>query len=371
MWHADGVASQQTPDQLRKALASTPTDSTKWTRLGILLLQKEPEAAALAFHRAIELNRYETDAFLGLALQAESAGKNETAESFYLKAIESSRRFKPRYALAAFYSRARRMPEFWQTAVAAAAIDKADVSRVARLARDTGADPDTIPTLLKLRTEHALATYLQTAIAEGRPRPLGEVALRLPPTPEHRPALLAACDRLIQAGASESALAVWNRLGVFEYLDVEAGRSLTNGGFAYSTVQGFNWRQNSLSGIQTQQSVSGLQVKFSGGQPEHAVVLEQIAPVLPSRKYRLAVRSETTDLPAASGLSWYADCVPSKSPSTSSAERIQPTGTTILEIFTSRDCRLARLALLYDRQPGTVRIEGTLDLVSARLDLLP
>ena len=371
VWHSDILAKQRTSEGLRTALARTPSDSSKWTRLGILLLQKEPETSAAAFRRAVDLNRFETDALLGLALHAESNTDTKTAESFYLKAIESSRRFRPRYALAAFYARMHRMPEFWQTAAEASAIDQADVGRIIRLARETGADPDAIPTLLKLHTEHALATYLQTAIADGRPAPLANVATRLPATPEHQTALLAACNRLIEAGAAEPAQAVWNRLGLFEKLDVQAGRSLTNTGFVLSTIQGFNWRFNSLPGVRARSAGRGLRIEFTGEQPEHAVILEQIAPVLPSRSYRFSVHSEAVDLPAASGLSWQAQCIAPGVPTNPAPKRMEMTGTTVLELPAKQDCHLARIALLYNREPGTVRIEGSLDLLTARLELFP
>jgi hypothetical protein len=370
VWRSESLAGRGTPDAFRQALAITPAESTKWTRLGILLLPTEPEPAASAFLRAVELNRFETDAFLGLALHAEANGKTPAAEAFYLRAIESSRRFKPAYALAAFYLRNHRMPEFWRTAAAAAAIDKADVSRIVRLAQQTGANPDTFPALLQLRTEHALATYLQTAIADGRPVPLTDVAMRLKAA-DHQPALIAACNRLIDAGAAEPAVSLWNRLKIFEELDVAAGRSLTNGDFAFSTVQGFNWRHNALPGIQLRPGARGLRVEFSGRQAEHAVVLEQIAPVRPDRKYRFSVRSEAEELRAASGLRWQAECASRKGAVISLPKRAQLDGTTVLEMSTPKDCQLVRLALLYNREPGTVRIEGSLDLISARLELLP
>ena len=106
-----------------------------------------------------------------------------------------SRCFRPKYALAAFYARAGRSDDFWRIAAAAANIDQADVAPIFRLASDAGANPDGIPSLLHLETEHALAAYLQIALSQNRPKPLAEVALRLPATRDNQPALLEACGQ--------------------------------------------------------------------------------------------------------------------------------------------------------------------------------
>ncbi|HET8550563.1 MAG TPA: hypothetical protein VFL57_21275 [Bryobacteraceae bacterium] len=367
VWRSEWCAQDGSPEGLRAALAFKPSDAAKWRRLGVLLLQKNPNASAAAFHRAIELNPYEADALVGLALHAEAEQDMAAAESFYIRATEASRRFRPRYALAAFYARRNRFPELWRTAAAAAAIDRADVGRIVRLARDAGADPDSIPSLLELRTEHALAAYLPIAIAENRLKPLAQIATLLPVTPEHRPALVHSCEHLIEAGEADAAVAVWNRLRVFEKLDATSGRSLTNGRFAYEKVRGFNWRHDPLAGVDLRPAPGGLRIELSGGQPEHAVLLEQIAPVLGGRAYRFTVQADIAQLAATAGLSWRIECAPSREALASAPLA----ATTSVPFSTLPTCTLARLMLEYNRQPGTVRIAGLLDLLAAKLELLP
>src|SRR5271165_1789978 len=307
VWRGAWMAREQTPERLRAALVYTPDDATKWRQLGIALLRKGSDSEA-AFRRAFKLNRFESDALLGLAIDAESQGYKAAAESYYVRAVQLSRCFRSKYALAAFYAREDRRDDFWRVAAAAANIDQADVAPIVSLARDAGANPDEIPSLLHLETEHALASYLQIALSQNRPKPLAEVALRLPATPARQSALLEACDRLIEAGDAEPAVAVWNHVGVFPRLDPAGGRSLTNTAFAFSAVRGFNWRASELAGVQTRAAPAGLRIELSGEQPEHALLLEQIVPVLAQSKYRFSVRSDAPELSTQAGITWQIRC---------------------------------------------------------------
>ncbi|MGA2595864.1 MAG: hypothetical protein ABSH09_02515 [Bryobacteraceae bacterium] len=364
VWRSDWIAREQTPQRLRAALVYAPGDATKWRELGVLLLRKGMDSKP-AFERALDLNRFESDALLGLAIDAESHGFGSAAESSYIQAIGVSRCFRPKYALAAFYARAGRREDFWRIAAAAANIDQADIGPVERLARDAGADPDEIPTLLHLNTEHALSAYLTIALSQNRPKPLAEVALRLPATRARQPALLEACGRLIEAGTTEAAVAVWNHVGIFQKLDPAAGRSLTNTAFSYSAVRGFNWRSNELTGVQIRAASTGLRIELTGEQPEHALLLEQIVPVLARRKYRFSVRSGAPEASTQAGIAWQIQCAASPEIIASGF----PASTT-LNFTTPAGCTLIRASLVYNRQLGTVRIATTFDLLSAELELL-
>ena len=370
VWRSGWTAHQRSPEALRAALADTPGDAAKWRQLGVLLLQQDASASASAFRQAVERNPFDADALVGLGLIAESRGDTTQAEKFYVRATESSRRFKPRYALASFYARAGRTSEFRRAAAAAASIDKADIGRLVRLARGAGTDPDTIPALLDLRTDYALVEYLRIAVAEKRIRPVTDVAMRLPATPEHRADLLQACDLLIEAGAAGAAVSVWNRLGILQKLEPASGQSLTNPTFAWESARGFNWRQHTVPGVEIRRAARALRIGLSGDQPENALLLEQIAPILSERSYRFSVEAELSELDPAAGLGWGAQCVPSGE-ALPSAPLAASSANVDLEFATNGDCRLVRLMLRYDRQPGTVRSAGTLDLISARLELLP
>jgi hypothetical protein len=371
VWHSGLIAREPAREHLEHALSLTPTDASKWTKLGAALIQKDPDAAAKAFRRAISLNTFETDAMLGLAVLAETRGDQASAEALYVQATQSSRRLKPALSLAAFYARVGRMDDFWRTATAAAAIDKSDVATVFQLAEEAGADPDRIPTLLNLRTDHALATYVRLSAANDRPVALAQAAMRLPATQEHQPDILMACDRLIAYGAAEAAVELWNRAGVFEKLDVAGGRSLTNPSFVPNTVSGFNWRFYKNAGIEIRPGTAGLSIDFSGEQRQQVLVLEQIVPLLDRRNYRLSVELAGGDLSKTDGLAWQVQCMPWRSTIASARIASSLANTTSIDFSTPAGCNLGSALLVYRRQPGTVRISGTLSLRSAALELLP
>lgn len=371
VWRSDLRAKDSTPEHLALALTDTPSDAGKWRQLGIALLQQQPEASAAAFQRAIRLNPFETEAYLGLAIQAEARGDRRSAEPLYLRACQSSRRLKPALALAGFYARAGRMDEFWQTARVAAAIDKADVERVFRLADATGTDPNSILSLLNLRTDHALETYARISASENRLVPLAQAAMRLPATPKYEPTILMACDRLIAAGAAEAAVELWNRIGAFRPLDAARGQSLTNPTFTNRDVSGFNWRLYNNPGVAIQYAARGLSIDFSGEQRQQVLLLEQAIPLLARRNYRLSVDSESAELTAADGLSWVVQCLPWRQTIASAAIVKSAASTTSVTFSTPAECNLASAMLVYTRQPGTVRISGTLSLLDARLELIP
>jgi hypothetical protein len=347
------------------SVAYAPGNATRLRQLGVALLQKDPDAASAAFERAVALNPFETDALLGLALRAEAQGNNAGAETLYRQAIASSRRFKPRYALAVFYARTGRTAAFWAMASSAAEIDKCDIERIVRLACKAGAEPDALPELLNLHTEHALASYIQIAMARNWTAPLARAALRLPVTPERRDLLFRTCDRLIDAGASSEAVALWNRLNVFTTLDPAMGRSLTNPEFAPSGVSGFNWRYASAPGVDVRHGAAGLEIELSGDEAENVFLAGQTVPVVPRRTYRFSVVSEPSDPAATAGIGWRVECAPD-----GQAIGMVPFSGP-LEFVTPADCEMARIVLSYARKPGTVRLAGTIALRSVALELLP
>lgn len=365
------MAAQRSPECLRAALTLTPEDASKWTRLGVALLPQHAGASEPAFRRAIALNPYEVDALAGLAILEEARQNFAGAESLYKQATMSSRRFRPAFALAAFYARAKRFPEFRKAAATAAAIDHADIDPIVYLARDAGLHPRWIAPALDLHTEHALVTFLRIATKERWLASVAEVAMKVPSSKDGLHALAGACDRLIEEGMAEPAVRVWNRIGAFSILDIAEGRSLSNPRFAPGSARGFNWRTFTQKGVELRFGSTGLQLELSGDQPEHALLLEQIVPLLPERRYRLTMDGDAEAMPRTAGLAWKAQCVSSAAALAAVPLANSPASVTILEFVTPSGCNLARLMLTYDRQLGTVRVEGTLDLKRARLELLP
>jgi hypothetical protein len=364
------LANPRTPEALREALRYAPDDPAKWRQLGLALIRAKSDSALPALETAVKLAPSDADALLGVAFESERLGRLSDADRFYIRAAESSRRFQPKYALAGFYLRRNSLDRFWPAASSAVNIPAADVSRILRLAHDTGADPNDIPSLLNLGTDHARAAYIAFAIRENHLDAAASVAVSLPPQEPYQPLLLQLCERLIQTGRTAPATTLWNRLPGLEKLNPAAGRSLTALQFGEPGTHGFHWRYTALPGTAARAGVgSGLRIEFSGRQPEHGPVLEKMAPVLSGRKYRLAVNYSTTDLHGPTGLAW--TIAPfDTAPVATAVLAATAVGAATAEFTTPAGCTLLRIRLVYTRANGTVRIAGTVHLRSAALELL-
>jgi hypothetical protein len=292
------------------------------------------------------------------------------AERYLLKAARISHRLKPRLALASFYYRAQRSEPFWQAAAAAAAVKAADLTPVFQLAARMEPSPSRTATLLDLGSGPALAKYLAFLLYRPSESRVSALALQLYPVSEFHELLLAACDRLIQAGRTAEAIAVWNRLSGKTVLDPGLGLSLTDGGFELRESGGFNWIISRSDGAGVAPiSPSGLRIEFSGHQAERLTLLEQFTPVMPGRRYRLVFHYRTSGLSGATGLRWVA--LAPGAPDGVSSQPIEPVdeGISHFDFQTGAETDLLWLALTWQREAGMTRIEGKLTLLRAELRL--
>jgi hypothetical protein len=328
----------------------------------VLLLDSDPSAAARLLDRAIELDAYDSESHIGRGLLAESAGRLEEAEQYLRRAAALSRRFRPHWALAFFYARHSRTDLFWKAASVAANIEAADPQPVYRIAHQLSGDPGIVPDELNLETQHALASYAAFLLQEQGPTALGRTALRVDPTTEHRELLLAVTDRLIEQDRVDEAVQIWNRLHGSRVLDPGAGLSLTNQHFESRDARGFGWRQIPNLGIELHpRAGGGVDLEFSGREPESAALLEQVAPVLADRNYRFVFDCSGSNGNGPSGLAW--EIAPT-------GERLSFEGPRMLTFHTPAGKRTVRIALKYARPLGVMRLEGTVTLHSAELRLL-
>jgi hypothetical protein len=367
---ADHLAEARTPDGLRRALQHTPDDAAKWRRLGIALIRAEAGGAAPALERAVRLFPHDAEALLALGLEAERAGRIDDAGRFYLRAAGCSRRFRPHYALAGFYLRRGDLDRFWPAASQAVNTPAADVAPVIRLASQTGAAVDDLPALLQLRTDDARAAWLAYALAAESLDAAPAVAVKLTPKERYRPLLLHTCERLIQTGRSEGAVAVWNHLPGASPIDLSAGRSLAGGDFAEAGYPGFYWSYTALPGTALRtSSAGGFRISFSGDQPERGELVHKVVPVLGGRRYRLTLPWSTDGLDGPTGLTW------TLAPLNGAPIATLPldpgdTGVATAEFATPPSCTLLRLMLGCARLTGRVRIAGTVHVQGAKLELL-
>jgi hypothetical protein len=115
-----------------------------------------------------------------------------------------------------------------------------------------------------------------------------------------------------------------------------------------------------------------LWIALDGHEPENCDLLEQYLALAPSRKYRLRFRYQTDDIAARSGLRWRISAGAGGEILSESADLASEQETDATVRFTVPVAvHLARLALGYQRTPGTTRIEGRVALIAASLEFDP
>jgi hypothetical protein len=116
--------------------------------------------------------------------------------------------------------------------------------------------------------------------------------------------------------------------------------------------------------------------EFSGEEPDSFLLLNQTAPVRAQKNYVLTVDYGTSGVPPGSGIAWQVTdeqtgAVLARTTSLSSEQGGEDEGeqggiaTTCFT--TPANAAFVNLSLLYQRQPGTVRVEGKLALKGVRL----
>jgi len=226
------------------------------------------------------------------------------------------------------------------------------------------------------------ARYLEFLVERGRVRVAEPVTVRVIAysSDQDLAAVFRYCDRLIEAGDVDRAIHAWNALcwrTLHQYrpLNPGAGVSLTNGNFASAPLEhGFDWRVGSIEGVTTEfgGTHGRVWVSFNGRQPENCEPLAQFVPLAPSRKYRLRFRYQTDRIPAGSGLRWRIwDAVAKNEIASDTSDLTSEEESERVIRFTTAETHLARLALDYDRAPGSSRIEGHVSLGQVTLSLEP
>jgi len=376
--YADYWFRQRIISSTTRAIAILPGRSDYYFQLAALDSDENPQAAVTALHHAVELNPFDARSWIELGLRYEADGEMKKAVECLLRAAEVDKQYLPRWTLANYYLRRNDITEFWAWAKDAAGIVYEDPLPLFRLCGRVSEDGNLIDRLTIKRPDIRMS-YLSYLLNQNRLDLVGQPVRYLLEgnRPADTPVLLTACDRLIEAKLVPEALAIWNDLAdahsiSFGRLSPEGGADLTNGSFALSpTSRGFDWRLPIVDGITaaTEESMAGLRVTFSGDQPERCEPLVQFAPVRERTEYHLSSRYLTSSIKDGSGLAWHITdmngIVLKDHPMVSSETGIQ----TETSIVTPSGCRLVRLSLIYQRTPGTTRIDGFVVLKS--VDLKP
>jgi hypothetical protein len=327
--------------------------------------------APSALEKAVELNPRYSPGWIELGLAAELDGDLPKAERMLLEAFKADRTYEPRWTLANFYFRRGDRERFFYWAREAARMAYQNQTPLFLLCWRMSQDPETILDKAIPGRREIVAQYLYFLLLQKNLDAAGPVGERLAKqsATDGLPLILFYCDRLLEAGRTETAVRVWNtfcmrRVIPGQPLAPREGRSLTDGSFSgVPLAGGFGWSLQGGEGISFARAAGspGLQVTFSGKQPENCRLVAQVVPLEPSRDYRLRYTYRTSGIRPGSGLRWDVGnltggkewSVPA--PDLASEEWTQGK----LDFTTPPDAQAARLSLRYDRALGTTRIEGS------------
>jgi len=363
---ADWHFRQGTEEGARRAAALVPGDAryqagrSDWGA---------PERAA-DLERAVTLNPYYSEAWIELGLMAEARGQLEQAERYLLEAARVDRGFGPRWTLANYYYRRQHADKFWEWARRALEMNPSDPTPLYRLCWLLEPDGEKILARAIPPAGDQLAHYVRFLMRERRLAEAARAGLRLLESagPARRSLLVNLCEQLVTGGEIEAAVRLWNGMvgrGLLarRRLDPESGPWVANPDLAAPLGLAFDWRLPQLEGVAADADAGGgLRIRLSGRQGESCELLAGYAPVRPGGCYRLEYRYATSGFPRESGLRWrIADPFGRNEIAAAPAYLWrEQEGTEGFAWCAPPGTALVKLALRYDRAPGTTPAEGRL-----------
>ena len=358
---------QDTEASVRAAIREVPDAWPYYMRLAQF---DQPNARSL-LTKALELNRYDAQAHIELALQYEADGQYAEAENQLLSAFSIDRTYLPRWSLANFYLRRDNLPAFWQWARSAAAIPPEDISPLFELCWRVSPDPQTISTNLLDGNPETLRQFIEFLLVKGQVNQAGLLAPRLVRTGSEiadRSLILTIVDRLIASNDQAPAVALWHALIVQHWIDADLSAP-NNPRFAREPLPvGFDWTIPEETGLHSWPGSSGLETEFSGVQPDEATVADQVLALGPG-SYTVTYSYRTADVAPDTGLHWQmidpsSGLVLAESADLSSEASVK----SAFQASIPADTPFVRLRLLYHRALGTPRIKGTLRIEWVRIE---
>lgn len=263
--------------------------------------------------------------WIAAAAEAEISGRTAEAEQLLKTAAKADIRFEPAWALANFYLRQSRMPEYQDWIRRAVAMSYGDRSALFTLLADYGpADA---------------RDQLNSAVPD---------------------LALTHCEWLLNHGRAPEALALWEQ-------QQGAKPLIVNGDLATRpTSRGFDWRLGAPTGVTVGVLTSPghpgqLEAVFSGSQADTGELLSQHLALEPDGRYRLSydIKSDVR----LAGVRWEIADARQKRNLLSEAPELSagPQWARQQFDFSTRGAgRFLRLGLSWRRRPGVVRLSGTL-----------
>jgi len=369
---ADLAARRNQPDSTRLAMRWMPVNGAYPAQLADEIYALDPASAKSLLQRAVELNRYDAASWIQLGLLSEAGNDLPGAEVALLRAASADATFLPSWSLANFYFRRENTARFWYWAQKAAQMDPDDAAPLFRLAWYVNPNAGEIASRLQIKRPLIAVQFVNFLMAQGDPKAVTEAASHL--LGANSEALLGVCDWLIANQRPDLALPLWNGLaasGQIAFTPLTAADPVSNGGFAKSPIsRGFDWHLRTVEGVSSflNASPNALGFEFSGDEPDGFLLMDQTAPVQEQKKYVLAVNYGTNGIAPGSGLEWSVADDRSGAVLARTGSLSADQGGEAYACFAApAGAAFVHLSLVYQRQPGTVRVEGKLAIKKVRL----
>jgi tetratricopeptide (TPR) repeat protein len=375
---ADLLARRNQPDDTRLAMRLLPANGVYPAQLADEMYATDPASAKSLLQGAVKLDRYNASTWIHLGLLYEAEGDLSQTEEALLQAASVDSTFLPSWTLANFYFRHENASRFWYWAQKAAQMAPDDATPLFRLAWYVSPNAREIAGRLQMRRPVIEVQFVNFLMAQGDPEAVSEAAshLLVAGKEDKSETVLQVCDWLIDHQHPDLALPLWNELAErhqIPYAQLVAGSAdaVTNGRFGKSPVsQGFDWHLKTVEGVSSFFNVNpnALGFDFSGEEPNSFLIMNQAAPVQPQKHYVLAIDYATSGIPPGSGIEWLVTDVASGAVLARTGSLSAEQGGETSACFTATDgAKFVNLSLLYQRQPGTVRVEGKLTLKGVSL----
>jgi tetratricopeptide (TPR) repeat protein len=372
---ADLSARRNQPDGIRLAMRLMPANGAYPAQLADQIYALDPTEAKSLLQRAVKLNRYDASSWIQLALLCEAADDLPQAEEALSRAADADSTFLPSWSLANFYFRHQNADRFWYWAQKAAQMAPDDATPLLRLSWYVSPSAPEIESRLQLKRPAIDAQFVNFLMSQDDPGAVASAASHLLAgnSKESTETLLEVCDWLIAQKRPELALPLWNGLASrLSYAPLGVSSPVTNGGFANAPIShGFDWHLMPVEGVSSFLNVNPnvLGFEFSGDEPDSFTLMNQAAPVQAQKAYSLTADYTTSGIPPGSGIVWLVtDARTGAELARTASLSSEQGGGTTSACFTAPDgAAFVNLSLLYQRQPGTVRVEGKLGLKGVRL----
>ncbi len=370
---ADLVVRNNTLDDLRHAVRLVPGNAAYHALLGEHL-----EAAGLNPDRelelATELSPRESRYWIRRSFRAEVEQKYADADTYLTEAAAVDRGFDPRSALANFYFRRGRLPEFRKVVREALDISYGNLDPIFRLCMAADDDPAVTRAILPPRPDIRFA-FFSYLVRRGQFASAASLAgdAVADATQDDVPILTEYVNR--QIGHDDaSSLKIWNSMGQrrllpFAELSPDSGRIVTNGDFAIElTQQGFDWKSATDSHVIVSAAdlPGGTSVQMSGTQPDRLPLLEQPLPLAPGKQYTVTYDYQLAGGAGLSGLQWVIQGLGGDGPENepmAASPVLAGTGWQNGQVtFSAGQRSAAALKLEYRRVPGNLPWKGTLEI---------